>query len=95
MTEEKQIYKCELCGNIVEVLHAGPGELVCCNKPMKLFKENTVDAAQEKHVSVIEKTKLPENVVLLFSLTLLVSIMVTNFIKTIMNRSNLPFPKII
>jgi superoxide reductase len=56
MTERLQIYKCEKCGNIVEVLHAGPGELVCCEQPMKLFTENTVDAAKEKHVPVIEKT---------------------------------------
>lgn len=51
-----EIYKCAACGNIVEVVHAGGGELVCCGEPMKLFKENTVDAAKEKHVPVIEKT---------------------------------------
>ena len=56
MTEKLQIYKCEVCGNIVEMLHAGAGELVCCGQPMKLFRENTVDAAKEKHVPVIEKT---------------------------------------
>ena len=56
MTERLQIYKCEVCGNIVELLHEGNGELVCCGQPMKLFKENTVDAAKEKHVPVIEKT---------------------------------------
>ncbi len=55
MTEKSQIYKCEICGNIVEMLHAGEGELVCCGAPMKLFKENTVDAAKEKHIPVIEK----------------------------------------
>jgi len=56
MTQKLQVYKCEVCGNIVEVLHAGKGQLVCCNQPMKLLKENTVDAAKEKHVPVIEKT---------------------------------------
>ena len=56
MTERLQVYKCEVCGNIVEVLHAGKGELVCCNQPMKLLVENTVDAAKEKHVPVVEKT---------------------------------------
>ena len=56
MTERLQVYKCEVCGNIVEVLHEGKGELVCCKQPMKLFVENTVDAAKEKHVPVIEKT---------------------------------------
>ena len=55
MTERLEIYKCEACGNIVEVVHAGGGELVCCGEPMKLFKENTVDAAKEKHVPVVEK----------------------------------------
>jgi superoxide reductase len=56
MAEKLEIYKCELCGNIVEVLHGGKGELVCCGQPMKLMKENTVDAAKEKHVPVVEKT---------------------------------------
>jgi superoxide reductase len=56
MTEKLQIYKCEVCGNIVEMLHAGAGQLVCCGAPMTLLKENSVDAAKEKHVPVIEKT---------------------------------------
>jgi len=56
MAEKLGIYKCEICGNIVEVVHEGKGELVCCNKPMFFLKENTVDAALEKHVPVIEKT---------------------------------------
>jgi superoxide reductase len=55
MADKLQIYKCAVCGNIVEVLHGGAGELVCCGEPMKLYKENTVDAAKEKHVPVIEK----------------------------------------
>ena len=56
MAERKQVYKCEVCGQIVEVLKGGVGQLVCCNVPMKLLEENTVDAALEKHVPVIEKT---------------------------------------
>ncbi|OGC12389.1 desulfoferrodoxin [candidate division WOR-1 bacterium RIFOXYA12_FULL_52_29] len=56
MAKQLGIYKCEVCGNIVEVLHAGDGELVCCGKPMKEMVENTVDAAKEKHVPVIEKS---------------------------------------
>jgi len=56
MAVKMGIYKCEVCGNIVEVIHDGVGELVCCNEPMKRFEENTVDAAREKHVPVIEKT---------------------------------------
>lgn len=55
MTKRLQIYKCDICGNIVEMLHEGAGELVCCGEPMKLFEENTTDAATEKHVPVIEK----------------------------------------
>lgn len=57
MTELNQIYKCNVCGNIVEVLHAADGELVCCGQPMVLQKENTVDAAEEKHVPTVEKTE--------------------------------------
>ncbi|MDA8096260.1 MAG: desulfoferrodoxin [Clostridia bacterium] len=55
MTELNQVYKCNICGNIVEVLHTGAGQLTCCNKPMVLLKENTVDASKEKHVPAIEK----------------------------------------
>lgn len=55
MAQRLEIYKCEACGNIVEVLTGGGGELVCCGEPMKLYVENTVDAAKEKHVPVIEK----------------------------------------
>lgn len=53
--ERGQIYKCEACGNIVALMVAGGGELVCCGQPMKLMVENTVDASKEKHVPVIEK----------------------------------------
>ncbi len=56
MAERREVYKCEACGNIVEVLHGGPGVLVCCGSDMKTMFENTVDAAKEKHVPVIEKT---------------------------------------
>jgi superoxide reductase len=55
MTQRLEVYKCNLCGNIVEVMHGGPGQLVCCGQPMACLKENTVDAAKEKHVPVIEK----------------------------------------
>jgi superoxide reductase len=56
MANPLEIYKCEACGNIVEIFQAGPGELVCCGDPMILLAENTVDAAKEKHVPVVEKT---------------------------------------
>jgi superoxide reductase len=57
MAEVLQVYKCDACGNIVEVLHGGGGELVCCGAPMQLMTENTVDAAKEKHVPAIEKVE--------------------------------------
>lgn len=56
MAEKLEIYKCNLCGNMVEVVHSGAGELVCCGQGMALMKENTVDAAKEKHIPVMEKT---------------------------------------
>ena len=56
MTQKLQVYKCEKCGNIVELLHEGAGKMSCCGEPMKLYAENTVDAAKEKHVPVVEKT---------------------------------------
>jgi len=55
MTKLMEIYKCEICGNIVEMVHGGPGELVCCGAPMIKMEENTVDAAVEKHIPVIEE----------------------------------------
>ena len=55
MTKMLQIYKCEKCGNIVEVLHTGVGQLICCGEPMVLYEENTKDAALEKHVPVVEQ----------------------------------------
>jgi len=55
MTELRQIYKCNICGNIIEVIHTGIGQLVCCGQPMELLKEKTEDAGLEKHVPVIEK----------------------------------------
>jgi len=56
MPQLLEVYKCDLCGNIVQVVHAGEGELVCCGQPMRLLKEGSVDAALEKHVPVVEKT---------------------------------------
>jgi len=56
MAKIRGIYKCEICGNIVEVLHEGMGALVCCGEEMKLMEEKTEDASTEKHVPYIEKT---------------------------------------
>lgn len=55
-TARNQVYKCGVCGNMVEVVDASAGTLVCCGQDMNLLAENTTDAAQEKHVPVIEKT---------------------------------------
>ena len=57
MAEKLQIYVCRKCGNIVEVVHGGGGKLVCCGEPMALLEENSVDAAKEKHVPVVEETE--------------------------------------
>ena len=56
-TKRLQVYKCDVCGNIVEVVHESGGQLVCCGQPMTLLEENTVDAAKEKHVPVVEKVE--------------------------------------
>jgi superoxide reductase len=56
MTEKNEIYKCEICGNIVEVLHTGQGALVCCGEEMKLMEPKTEDSSTEKHVPYVEKT---------------------------------------
>lgn len=55
MAKKLEIYKCNVCGNIVEVLHGGDGELVCCGQPMEKLTEKTADQGKEKHVPVIEK----------------------------------------
>jgi superoxide reductase len=57
MTEKNQVYKCNVCGNMVDVVHNGAGTLVCCGQNMDLLTENTTDAATEKHVPVITKTE--------------------------------------
>lgn len=56
MAARYEVYKCDACGNIVEVMTGGGGELVCCGESMKLMAENTVDAAKEKHIPVIAAT---------------------------------------
>ena len=58
MTAKMQVWKCNVCGNVVEVLHEGADALVCCGQPMVLMKENSTDGAGEKHVPVIEGRKV-------------------------------------
>ena len=55
MTEQSQVYRCSFCGNIIEILHIGATDLVCCNNSMSLLEEKSADMATEKHVPVIEK----------------------------------------
>lgn len=55
MTLKLEIYKCPYCGNSVEVLHTGDGQLACCGKPMLKKKEMTQDSSTEKHVPYVEK----------------------------------------
>jgi len=55
MTKLKEVYKCAVCGNIVEVVNGAGGTLSCCGQPMDLLSENSTDAATEKHVPVVEK----------------------------------------
>ena len=55
MTNKHEIYKCEICGNIIEVLHQGQGTLVCCGKPMILLSEKTIEQGTEKHKPIIQK----------------------------------------
>ena len=57
MTQVLEIYKCDICGNIVEVLDNGPGQLVCCGEPMKLFDTKIMEEGTEKHKPVIEKAE--------------------------------------
>ncbi|MEN6443339.1 MAG: desulfoferrodoxin [Methanoregula sp.] len=56
MTKMFEVYKCDVCGNVVKVVHASGGNLVCCGQPMVLMQEKTADQGKEKHVPVVEKT---------------------------------------
>ena len=55
MAERYEIYKCEICGNVVEVLHGGMGQLVCCGEPMKLMEAKKEEQGYEKHLPVVEE----------------------------------------
>ena len=57
VSEKNQIFKCKVCGNIVEVVNVGGGTLVCCGQPMQLIDERTQEGAREKHLPVVEKTE--------------------------------------
>jgi superoxide reductase len=55
MTKRFEVYKCQVCGNMVEVTHEGDGILVCCGQNMTVLTENSTDAAKEKHVPAVNK----------------------------------------
>ncbi|MGA1871020.1 MAG: desulfoferrodoxin [bacterium] len=57
MTQKMEVYKCEVCGNIIEMVHQGAGELVCCNQPMKKMEEQMADFSKEKHVPIIKASE--------------------------------------
>jgi len=57
MAEQKQVFKCNVCGQMTEVLRGGAGTLVCCGQPMQLLDEQNADSSTEKHVPVVEKTE--------------------------------------
>ncbi len=57
MTDERQVYRCNICGNMIEVLHIGTGIVTCCNQPMELLDEKTGDLGPEKHIPIIEETE--------------------------------------
>jgi len=54
MTKKMEVYKCDVCGNIVEVLQGDGAPLVCCGQDMTKQEEKTADSSQEKHVPFIE-----------------------------------------
>jgi superoxide reductase len=56
MTKMFEVYKCDVCGNVIKVVHASGGTLVCCGQPMTLLAEKTADVGKEKHVPVVEKS---------------------------------------
>ena len=58
MAELNQMYKCEICGNLVQIIEAGKGQLVCCGQPMNLLEEKKVEQGTEKHKPVIEGLKI-------------------------------------
>ena len=57
MPSINEVYKCNHCGNVVEVVRGGKAPLICCGEPMKQMREGQTDGAAEKHVPVIEKTE--------------------------------------
>lgn len=55
MTQQREVFVCTSCGNMAEILRPGSGTLVCCNQPMRLYQENTAEAAREKHIPVVAR----------------------------------------
>ena len=55
VSAKRQIYRCKVCGNLVEVLLVGGGTLVCSGQDMELVTENSIEASKEKHIPIVEK----------------------------------------
>lgn len=56
MTEKLNLYQCEVCKTIIQVLVEGKGELVCCDKPMKHLSPNTEENVKlEYHLPIVLK----------------------------------------
>jgi len=55
MTELNNIYRCNTCGHMTEIINEGTGELVCCDQKMELLEERQLDVGAEKHIPIIEK----------------------------------------
>ncbi len=58
MTKKLEVYKCDICGNIVEMVHEGAGQLVCCGQPMGRLPEKEKDDGLEKHVPIVDGGKV-------------------------------------
>jgi superoxide reductase len=56
MAERFQVYKCDSCGNMVEMLYGSNQQMTCCGKNMRCLVENVVDASKEKHVPVVKES---------------------------------------
>ena len=57
MTQLREVYYCEKCGNVVEILNEGAPALVCCGVPMEKLEAKTEDASTEKHVPFVEEVE--------------------------------------
>jgi superoxide reductase len=55
MTQRQEVYVCQQCGHVAEILRTGSGTMVCCDRPMRISEENTADASKEKHTPAVAR----------------------------------------